>query len=171
THRELLARLGPPPVPAILLDTPFGFQMNASDIAERAVEYFRESVGAPIDVASFRSADAFAGDTLAYETMLSRLRSARYLFAGPGSPSYALRQWAGSGVPAVLAEKLRSGGCVTFASAAALTLGLVTVPVYEIYKVGADPHWLEGLDLLAEAGLRVAVIPHYDNAEGGNHDT
>jgi len=28
---------------------------------------------------------------LAYETMLSSLRSARYLFAGPGSPSYALQ--------------------------------------------------------------------------------
>ncbi|MGH9102260.1 MAG: CysS/YqeB C-terminal domain-containing protein, partial [Acidimicrobiales bacterium] len=27
------------------------------------------------------------------------------------------------------------------------------------------------LDLLAEAGLRAAVIPHYNNAEGGNHDT
>jgi hypothetical protein len=30
---------------------------------------------------------------------------------------------------------------------------------------------LDGLDVLAEVGLDVAVIPHYDNAEGGNHDT
>jgi hypothetical protein len=60
---------------------------------------------------------------------------------------------------------------VTFASAAALTLGLATVPVYEVYKVGADPVWEEGLDLVAEVGLTAAVIPHYDNAEGGNHDT
>ena len=58
-----------------------------------------------------------------------------------------------------------------FSSAAALTLGRATVPVYEIYKVGADPHWLDGLDVLSEVGLDVAVIPHYDNAEGGNHDT
>jgi hypothetical protein len=43
--------------------------------------------------------------------------------------------------------------------------------VYEVYKVGEDPHWLDGLDLLAEADLRAAVIPHYDNAEGGTHDT
>ena len=58
------------------------------------------------------------------------------------------------------------------ASAAALTLGVATIPVYEIYKVGEDPHWLEGLDLLGPAtGLRAAVVPHYDNAEGGNHDT
>src|SRR5438270_1043958 len=74
THRELLARLGPPPVPAVLLDTPFGFQMNATDIAERAVEYFRESVGATIEVAGFRSS-AVTKDTFTYETLLARLRA------------------------------------------------------------------------------------------------
>ncbi|MGH2465162.1 MAG: CysS/YqeB C-terminal domain-containing protein, partial [Candidatus Limnocylindrales bacterium] len=58
------------------------------------------------------------------------------------------------------------------ASAAALTLGVVTIPVYEIYKVGEDPRWLPGLDLLRLAtGLSAAVVPHWDNAEGGNHDT
>ena len=92
-------------------------------------------------------------------------------FAGPGSPTYALRQWAGTAVPDIVRGKMRSGGAVTFASAAALTLGRFTVPVYEIYKVGAEPQWLDGLDVLGEIGLNVAVIPHYDNAEGGHHDT
>lgn len=169
THRELLARLGPPPVPAVLLDTPFGFQENADDIVRRAVAYFAESVGHRMELATFRSAATTA--PLAYETMLARLREARYVFAGPGSPSYALRQWSGSLVPHVLREKLTAGGCLTFASAAALTLGVATVPVYEIYKVGEAPRWLDGLDLLAEAGLTAAVIPHYNNAEGGSHDT
>ncbi len=169
THRRLIERLGPPPVPAVLLDTPFGFQSNADVLARRAVDYFRESVGLDIEVATWRSA---AASTLASERSLARLRAARYVFAGPGSPSYALRQWAGSPVPELLAAKLETGGCVTFASAAALTLGAATVPVYEIYKVGEDPRWLPGLDLLSAAGLPgAAVIPHYDNAEGGNHDT
>jgi hypothetical protein len=168
-HRQLLDRLGRPPVPAVLLSTPFGFQMNASDVAAKAVEYFRESVNAELQVADIRSsADA---DTVRNETMLAMLGDARYVFAGPGSPSYALRQWTGTVVPQLLADKLTVGGAVTFASAAALTLGVATVPVYEIYKVGADPHWLDGLDLLAATGLRAAVIPHYNNAEGGNHDT
>src|ERR1035437_3823795 len=57
------------------------------------------------------------------------------------------------------------------ASAAAFTLGRLTVPVYEIYKVGEAPRWLEGLDLLTPLGLPVAVVPHYDNAGGGKHDT
>ncbi|HEX2699828.1 MAG TPA: hypothetical protein VHM89_06450 [Acidimicrobiales bacterium] len=168
THRELLGRLGPPPVPAVVLDTPYGFQANAADLAGRAVEYFRESVGQAIEVAHLLAAD---GDPLDYETMLARLRAARYVFSGPGSPTYALRQWRATLVPKMLAEKLHSGGCVTFASAAALTLGVATVPVYEIYKAGEEPRWIEGLDLLGEIGIRAAVIPHYNNAEGGTHDT
>ena len=169
THKELLARLGPPPVPAVVLDTPFGFQANADDLVARARNYFAESVGQQLDVASFRSATEVG--SVEYESMLTRLRDARYVFAGPGSPTYALRQWEASQVPDVLRSKVRDGGCVTFASAAALTLGLVTLPVYEIYKAGEQPQWLPGLDLLSELGVRAAIIPHYDNAEGGTHDT
>jgi hypothetical protein len=167
-HRALIERLGPKPVAAVVLDTPYGFQENADEITDRAVEYFRTTVGAPFGVASFRSADA---DALARETALVRIREARLVFTGPGSPSYALRQGAVSEIPRLLAEKLASGGAVTMASAAALTLGRYTVPVYEIYKVGEAPYWLPGLDLLTALGLPVAVVPHYDNAEGGSHDT
>src|SRR6202011_218247 len=168
-HAELLTRLGPPPVPAVLLDTPFGFQENADDICERAKTYFSHNVGFPIDVASFR--DRTTATPLEYETMLARVSAARYVFAGPGSPSYAMRQWRDSAVPDLLSDKLRDGGCITFASAAACGLGVFSLPVYEIYKVGEAPHWLEGFDLLSKVGLRVALIPHYNNAEGGTHDT
>ena len=167
-HRALLDRLGEKPVPAVVLDTPYGFQENAEDITARTVDYFKTTVGAPIAVASFLSADA---DALTRETALIRIREARLVFTGPGSPSYALRQWEGSEIPRLLADKLARGGAVTMASAAALTLGRYTIPVYEIYKVGEAPRWLDGLDLLTPLGLPVAVVPHYDNAEGGNHDT
>ena len=167
-HRSVLERLGPAPVPAVLLDTPYGFQENAADISARTVEYFRNTVGTGMTVASLRSADV---DSLTRETSLNRIREARLAFAGPGSPSYALRQWSGTEVPRLLAAKLADGGAVTMASAAALTLGRFTIPVYEIYKVGEAPYWLPGLDLLSPLGLPVAVVPHYDNAEGGNHDT
>jgi hypothetical protein len=60
---------------------------------------------------------------------------------------------------------------VTLASAAAVGLGVCSLPVYEVYKVGEDPRWLDGLDLLGVTGLRAAVVPHYNNAEGGTHDT
>jgi hypothetical protein len=168
-HRDLFARLGPAPVPAVMLDTPFGFQENADDISAKAVTYFGESVQRDLVVASFRRMDGV--DPLAYETMLARLREAAYVFAGPGSPSYAVAQWSASQVPAVLAQKLRTGGCVTFASAAACTLGPYALPVYEIYKAGDRVRWLDGLNLTGEIGLPAVVIPHFNNAEGGNHDT
>ena len=62
---------------------------------------------------------------------------------------------------------------LVFASAAALTLGRFTIPVYEIYKAGQPVQWLDGLDLMSKAGFEgsCVVIPHYDNAEGGTHDT
>ena len=59
-HRLVLDRLGERPVPAVVLDTPYGFQENADDITDRAVDYFRATVGAPFGIASFRSADADA---------------------------------------------------------------------------------------------------------------
>ena len=168
THREVFGRLGATDG-AVLLDTPFGFQENADEISAKAIEYFRTSVGRTVTVASFRRARDL--DPVAQEAAMSAIRAARWVFAGPGSPTYTLRQWAGSEIPDLLADKLAHGGVVTFASAAALTLGRVTVPVYEIYKSGADPTWAEGFDLLGPLGLPVAVIPHYDNAEGGSHDT
>ncbi|GAC1378452.1 MAG: hypothetical protein NVSMB4_08120 [Acidimicrobiales bacterium] len=168
-HRTLFERMGPGAVPAVMLDTPFGFQANADELTERTTAYFKESVDRAMGVASLRRASE--ADALGLERVRLQIREARLVFAGPGSPSYALRQWAGGPVPTELADKLRSGGCVTFSSAAALTLGVATVPVYEVYKVGADPEWLPGLNLTAATGLSFAVVPHYDNAEGGTHDT
>lgn len=167
-HRALLARLGEGPVPATLLDTPYGFQENAADITAAAVGYFAKRLRNPISVASFRSS---TGDALERQTAVGRVRDAVYVFSGPGSPSYALRNWTGSEIPGLLADKLANGGALVMASAAALTLGRLTAPVYEIYKVGEDPRWLRGLDLLSAFGLPVAVIPHFDNAEGRGHDT
>jgi len=168
-HRALFDRFEEKGVPAAILDTPYGFQENADELSARTLEFFATNVGNPVEVASFRAKDV---DAVTESTAVARIRGARYLMAGPGSPSYALRQWAGTSIPDALAEKLTGGGILTMASAAALTLGVVSIPVYEIYKVGDDPHWLEGLDLLGAAtGLRAAVVPHYDNAEGGNHDT
>jgi cyanophycinase-like exopeptidase len=165
-HREVFARMGD--VPAVLLDTTYGFQENADELSGKAVEHFARSAGRKVDVASMREPD---GTGIGWEAPLARLREAGWVFSGPGSPTYALRAWRRTPVPDLLASKLTDGGCLVFASAAALTIGVVTLPVYEIYKAGEPPRWLEGMDLLALAGLRAAVIPHFDNAEGGTHDT
>jgi hypothetical protein len=165
-HRLLVERLGAAPVDAVLLDSPYGFQENADEISLRTIGYFR-NLQIPLAVASWPTAD----DVLSRERALVRIKDANYVFSGPGSPTYALKVWEPSRLRNVLGDKFTDGGCVAFSSAAAATLGVATVPVYEIYKVGATPYWAPGLDLLAQLGLRAAVIPHYDNAEGGTHDT
>lgn len=172
THRRLTSLL-PAPVKAVVLDTPYGFQENAPELAARAVEYFRTSVNVDLAVAGLiRLRDThLPADPVEVERGLRTITDANYVFAGPGSPTYALRQWSGSPVARIINNKLATGGIVTFASAAALTLGKVTVPVYEVYKVGQDVQRLEGLDILGSIGINAAVIPHYDNTEGGHHDT
>jgi hypothetical protein len=153
--------------PALLLDTSYAFQANAAEITAKLRGYFRGQLGVePGVVARDELAGAAAGPAAA------RIYGANWVFAGPGSPSYAMRWWRDGPVQAAMAGVLRRGGCVVFASAAACTVGVSTLPVYEIYKVGADPYWLDGLDLTALAGLRVTVVPHFDNREGGRtHDT
>ncbi|HTJ34940.1 MAG TPA: hypothetical protein VL738_17065 [Dactylosporangium sp.] len=166
-HREIFERCGDRP--AVLLDTPYGFQENADDISAKAVKYFTDSTGRRLSVVGWRSTPE---PGLPRERALAALREAGWLFAGPGSPTYALRQWTDTEFPSVLAEALQTGKVVCFASAAALTLGSHTIPVYEIYKAGIDPHWVPGLDLFHQVtGLPAVLIPHYDNAEGGHHDT
>jgi len=175
THRRLAGRLVDGPaavragVRAVVLDTPYGFQENAPELAERAVAYFSESIDVDLAVAGLtRMRDA---DPLVIEQGLAAIRSSDYVFAGPGSPTYAVDQWRGTVVPELLTTKLDTGGIVVFASAAALTMGSHTVPVYEIYKCGMEPHWVDGLGILGHIGINAVVIPHYDNAEGGHHDT
>ena len=168
THRALAARL-PKSARALLLDTPYGFQENAGELADKAKEYFRTSINMDLDVAGMTR--IVGADSLAVEQAMQAVSDAEYVFAGPGSPTYALRQWEGTQFAELIRAKFRGGGVVTFASAAALTLGRFTLPVYEIYKVGEDPRWLAGLDVLSGIGINAVVIPHFNNQEGGHHDT
>ncbi len=166
-HRELLGHLDE--IRAVYLDSPFGFQENVPQLSEKIETYFSTSLHVTITPASLCN---FENATqLERAQFIEAVNGANYVFAGPGSPSYALGQWAPIDLGRSLRQTLEQDGVVCFSSAAALTLGTHTAPVYEIYKVGAELRWLEGLDVLGHLGLRAAVIPHYDNAEGGNHDT
>jgi len=167
-HKALLAELEPPQR-AVFLDTPAGFQLNVAKIAETAIQYFKDRVQHPLTVASFKS---FV-ETPPYEaeTAFHTLRQADYVLIGPGSPTYAVRQIESSPIPGILKQRIEAGACLVAASAAALTVGSHTLPVYEIYKVGADLHWVNGLNILAGFGYDLVVVPHWNNAEGGTHDT
>ena len=156
----------------LVLDTPYGFQENADELSARTLEYFAHNVGHPVDVLTLRDAAAVGTDEA--EVLASRIADAAWVFAGPGSPSYFAQQLLATPVPAALRRRVADperASVTVFASAAACSVGERAIPVYELYKVGQAPHWREGLDLLRPLGLDAVVVPHYDNAEGGTHDT
>ena len=166
THRQVLDHTGASSI--TVLDTPYGFQENADALTERTVRHFQNALEAKVEVASLRRPNAPESQR---QEFLDVISEAEVIFAGPGSPSYALRVWDGLGMRDAFSAVIERGGAVVMASAAALTLGEKAIPVYEIYKVGEDLHWLDGLDLLATLGMKTVVVPHWNNREGGFHDT
>lgn len=168
-HRSTLSAAGGPGGrSALMLDTSYGFQENADQLTRRSLDYFQASVGYTVTPLGWRS--RLAGIEL--DRALSQVRGARWVFAGIGSPSYTAKVWSGSGFAEAIVDMVDAGGCATFSSAAAITLGTAAMPVHEIYRCGEQPYWMPGLDVLRSlTGLSVAVVPHYDyNTKGGTHD-
>ncbi|GBD17025.1 hypothetical protein HRbin26_01937 [bacterium HR26] len=166
-HERLLSRFSPP-VRIAIIETPAGFQPNAGLVAARIRDFFVQSLvnlRPEVRLVPARRRDGVYNPDSPIVT--EPLLWADYLFAGPGSPTYMVKHLRGTRTLALLLERWRSGAAVAFASAAAIATGRYTLPVYEIYKAGFDLYWSDGLDLLAELGLCLAVMPHWNNAEGG----
>ena len=98
---------------AVFLDTPAGFQPNVDQISAKAVEYFRTRVQRAMKVASFKSKEH--ADPVEAEESFQRLREAQYTLIGPGSPTYAVRQWFDTPVPTILVTRIEQGGCLVAA--------------------------------------------------------
>jgi hypothetical protein len=167
-HRWVISKIKEP-VRAVFLDTPAGFELNADEITQRASTYVAEYVGVPCSAVSFKAAGRATAREI--ESALRKLKRANYIFAGPGSPTYAVRNWRDAPVFDLVARRVDEGAHLVLASAAAIAVGRYALPVYEIYKVGEEPHWVEGLDLLAAYGLDLAILSHWNNAEGATFDT
>lgn len=161
TLRTLAAETEPERV--VVLDGSYSFQANSDQLSQKITDHLAGAVNWQAEVVSATSGDR-TGEAL-------RIAAADLVFAGPGSPTYALRQWNHPVIVEALAGVVEAGGTLVMASAAALTLGAKTLPVYEIYKAGEEPHWVDGLDILGRFGIDAAVVPHWNNREGGSHDT
>ncbi len=167
-YRHVLAKCPPDPN-AVFLDTPAGFELNADAIAAKAVEYFLQRLSLSLHVASYKN--KMRASALELEAALRVLRRADLIFAGPGSPSYTIRNWRATPLWETVLNRFKHGAHLMFASAAAIAMSAFALPVYEIYKAGDDLHWLDGLNLFAALGIKLAIIPHWNNSEGGTYDT
>jgi len=151
-----------------VLETPAGFQPNSALVAEKVADFIRHRlqnydpqvtvVPARRRGTPFSPADA---------QIVAPLLQANIIFAGAGSPTYAVRQLRGSLAWHTLQARHRLGAALVLASAGAIAASSQALPVYEIYKVGDDLHWCPGLDLFGAFGLSLAIVSHWDNKEGG----
>jgi hypothetical protein len=152
-----------------VLETPAGFELNSPQVAGRVAEFLErhlQNYDPQVQVIPARKrGTAFSPDR--YE-IVKQLLSSDLIFMGPGSPSYAVRQLRGSLAWQALNARHRLGGALALASAATVALSALALPVYEIYKVGEDIHWIEGLDFLGPYNLRLVMIPHWNNSDGGD---
>lgn len=165
---ETLARLIPDPLRIAILETPAGFELNASFVAGRVGDFLKNRLGnyKPfIDLIPARKKGTeFSPDN---PDILKPLLQANMIFMGPGSPSYVARQLKDTLAWDIIRARHRQGATLVFASAATISVGRWVLPVYEIYKVGEDVHVKDGLGLFEDFGMHVSFIPHWNNAEGG----
>ncbi len=166
---ESLARsLSEPPRVAVL-ETPAGFELNSNQVASRVADFIKtrlQNYNPVIDVIPARKRGTpFSPDEA---SILGPLASANFIFMGPGSPTYAIRQLGGSLAWDLIRARHRMGAALAFASSATIAVGAWGLPVYEIYKVGEEVHSVPGLGLFADFGMQLSFIPHWNNAEGGD---
>ncbi len=157
------------PVSVAILETPAGFEPNSDMVATRVGYYLTQHLQnfqPQIQVIPARKqGTAFSPDD---PDLVAPLLAADYIFLGPGSPSYAVRQLRDSYAWHALTARHRLGAAVCFSSACTIAVGQQALPIYEIYKVGEDPHWKAGLDFFAPYGLSLVLVPHWNNTDGGS---
>lgn len=157
-----------PPVRVAILETPAGFQPNSALVAgkigefvQRNLQNYRPEVSI---IPARRKNSEFSPDD---PELLAPILQANYIFLGPGSPTYAVRHLRDTLAFRYLLQQHFHGAIIALASAAAFAVSTRVLPVYEMFKVGADPHWVDGLDVFGQYGLDLAIVPHWNNAEGG----
>jgi hypothetical protein len=165
---DLLAQHLLKPLEISILETPAGFELNSNYVAGRVAEYMHtrlQNYQPEIHVIPARKrGTSFSPDNPA---LLDPMLRSNLIYMGAGSPSYTVRQLSGSQAWDILRARHRLGAAIALSSAASIAVGKVSLPVYEIYKVGEDPHWNPGLDLFGEFGLPLAIVPHWNNNDGG----
>lgn len=165
---EALARFISDPIRVSIMETPAGFELNASLVAGRVAEFLKtrlQNYKPAIDLIPARKQGTpFSPDNL---EILKPLLTSNMIFMGPGSPTYVARQLRGTLAWDIIRARHRLGATLVFSSAATISIGAWALPVYEIYKVGEEVHVKDGLNLFSDFGMNLTFIPHWNNAEGG----
>ena len=165
---ESLARKINEPLCIALMETPAGFELNSSQVVGRVGDFMMarlQNYKPEVDIIAARKKDSpYSPDD---PDIIKPLLYANMIFMGPGSPTYAIRHLKDTLAWDVIRARHRLGATLVFASAATISIGAHSLPVYEIYKVGQDVHMVDGLNLFKDFGVHLSFVPHWNNADGG----
>lgn len=158
----------PQPPRVSLLETPAGFELNSSQVIGRVGQFITHRLqNYQPRITYIQARKRGTPNSPDNPEIVEPLYQTDLIFMGPGSPTYAVRQLQGSLAWQAILAKHRLGAALALASAAVISISAHALPVYEIYKVGEDLHWKEGLNLFGYFGLPLVFIPHWNNSDGG----
>lgn len=164
-YRSTFLQLGKRDLTISLITTPAGFQPNVDSVYGEIKDFLLAALPdfnlniQVIPINTHPEADK--------SEYIEQIKVSDILFLGPGSPTYGIRQLQGTKALEAIIEQVKNRATLILASAATITFSTHVLPVYEIYKVGEDLHWVDGLDLYGEVYEPMTVIPHFNNREGG----
>ena len=164
-YRSTFLQLGKRDLTISLITTPAGFQPNVSSVYGEIKDFMLAALpdfNLNIQVVPVNTRVDADNNEYVIQIQMSDI-----LFLGPGSPTYGIRHLSGSRVLRAIIEQVKSSATLILASAATITFSAHSLPVYEIYKVGEELHWVDGLDVYKEIWESTTIIPHFNNREGG----
>jgi hypothetical protein len=165
---DWLLRQLPTPVRLAILETPAGFELNSAQVAGQIGDFVRKHLQnyyPQVTIVPARKRGTLLSPD--QPDIAALIPGSDLILLGPGSPTYAVRQLEDSLTWHTVVACHRLGAALVLSSAATIAASTWALPVYEIYKVGEDPHWRAGLDFFAAYGLSLVLVPHWNNQDGG----
>lgn len=164
-YRQVFLELGKRDLKISLITTPAGFQPNVEHVYGEIRDFLISSLpdfNLTINILyANTSVDANKPE------LNDQLSGSDIIFMGPGSPTYAAKHLRGTTLQTNIVDLVKNGSTLILASAATVACSKHCLPVYEIFKVGQDLHWQDGLDLYSSIWQEMTIIPHFNNREGG----
>lgn len=167
THEFVAQRF--PKNPAIaILETPAGFEPNSASVAgkiktflERRLQNYKPRISV---LPARKKGTEFSPDN---PDVVAPILEADEILLGPGSPTYGARQLRDSLAVEMIKARHQLGASLFLSSSSTLAFSENTMAVYEIYKVGEDLQWKQGVNYFSRFGLSLSFVPHWDNTDGG----
>lgn len=161
------------PVRVGILETPTGFEVNAIHGWPERMEQFliRSLANYKPEITRIRAWRKDGERSTNDPLLVDGIGLMDYLYCGAGSPSYTIRHLGKTRAWNRLITAWARGMTLCLGSATAVAISRFALPVYEIFKAGADLHWLRGLNFFQSVIPNLVIIPHWNNQEGEDFDT